>query len=397
MNKPTAMPMSKPTILIVDDSPLNVEILQEVLCDYNLMVAYNGDDAFRLALTASQLDLILLDVIMPGKDGYEVCRLLKENESTKEIPIIFITAQTDSDNVIKGFELGAVDYIAKPFNIPELMARVKTQLTIKRAHDHNEELLQHIESINKQLTDSISYAQKIQSASFPKTEYLDRIMPEYFVLLKPRDIVSGDFYWVTQMGHKLVVVAADCTGHGVPGAIMSMFGVAFLHQIVGMMGETSPALILDELRRVIIGSLQQSEQSEVKDGMDMSIVTIDADEKVLEYAGAFNPLFFIRDGQMMVIPSDSMPVSYGEIDRSFNNHQIAYLSGDCFYLFSDGFASQFGGESDKKLKQVGFRQLILENHALPMSKQKEVYGDFFEKWKGDRDQIDDVLLIGIRL
>ena len=391
------MSIPTPTILVVDDSHVNVEILQEVLCDYNLLVAYNGDEAFQLALSSPKLDLILLDVIMPGKDGYEVCRLLKDNESTKDIPIIFITAQTDPGNIIKGFEMGAVDYIAKPFNIPELMARVKTQLTIKMAHDHNEELVQRIENINKQLTDSISYAQKIQNASFPKAEYLDRIMPEYFVLLKPRDIVSGDFYWVSRMGRKLVVVAADCTGHGVPGAIMSMFGVAFLHQIVGVMGETTPAFILNEMRSVIIGSLQQSEESEVKDGMDMSIVTIDADEKVLEYAGAFNPLFFIRNGQITVVPSDSMPVSYGEIDRSFNNQKIAYQAGDCFYLFSDGFASQFGGENDKKLKQIGFRQLILDNHALPMCEQKDVYDAFFEKWKGDREQIDDVLLMGIRL
>ena len=391
------MSSNTPTILLVDDSRVNIDLLTKILTSYNLLTAYNGKDAIALAMASPKPDLILLDIIMPHTDGYEVCMTLKDEITTKDIPVIFITSQTNSDSIIKGFEVGAVDYITKPFKIFELLARVRTQLAIKMARDQNEELLKKIEDINKKLTDSIEYAQKIQNASLPKTDFLNNIIPDYFILLKPRDIVSGDFYWVQQTGTKLVVVAADCTGHGVPGAIMSMFGIAYLHQIVSVKGETSPAIILNQLRNVIIEALNQNEKSEVKDGMDMSVIAIDLSENTLEYAGAFNPIFIIRNNQMIIVPADNMPVSYGEIDRSFYNHVIPFLHGDCVYLFSDGFACQFGGNKNKKLKQGGFRQLLIDNHTLPMPQQKEVFNSFFEQWKGQNEQIDDVLLIGIQL
>jgi CheY-like chemotaxis protein len=386
-----------PTILLVDDFSVNLEVLKDILKRYHHLTAQNGEEAIALALAEPKPDLILLDVIMPGMDGYEVCAFLKSNSKTKDIPIIFLTGKNDAESVIKGFKIGAIDYITKPFNFMELKARVNTQLMIKLARDKNQMLLQKIEEINTKLTDSINYAKKIQNASMPKKEYLDALMPEYFVLLKPRDIVSGDFYWVGQVGKKLVVVAADCTGHGVPGAIMSMFGVAYLHEIVGVKGESSPAAILNELRRIIINSLQQDEDSEVKDGMDMSVITIDASNNSIEFSGAFNPLFLIRDHQLKVIPADRMPVSYGEIDRLFSNQIIPYQKGDCFYLFSDGFAAQFGGQHGKKLKQNGFQQMIIEYHLLPMKEQRKVFDDFFVQWKGANEQVDDVLLMGIRL
>ena len=176
------------------------------------------------------------------------------------------------------------------------------------------------------------YAIRSYYASLPSSDYLERVLPEHFVMLRPRDIVSGDFYWVGQVDAKVILVAADCTGHGVPGAIMSMFGIAFLHEIIGIGGLTRPAEILNELRRIVIESLKQDENSEVKDGMDISIATIDAPEGKIEYAGAFNSMFLIRNSELNVIPADHMPVSYGEIHRSFTNHEIVYQPGDCFYL-----------------------------------------------------------------
>lgn len=388
---------NKPVILLVDDSGVNIEILKDALNRYNHLCAGNGTDAINLAMSEPKPDLILLDVVMPGMDGYEVCKKLKEHIKTHDIPIIFITGQTDSNSILKGFEAGAIDYITKPFNIPELMARVKTQLSIKMARDQNLRLIQKIEAINSKLTASIEYALKIQTASLPKTAYLNQVLPEHFVLLKPRDIVSGDFYWVEKIGDKVVVVAADCTGHGVPGAFMSMFGVAHLHEIIGKKGISSPASIIGELRKFVIESLQQNQNSEVKDGMDISVVCIDGLNQELEYAGAFNPLFVIRNNELLIYQADHMPVSIGEYDRPYNNHTIRYFGGDCIYLFTDGYASQFGGPQNKKLKQSGFRNLLRQNHHLPMSKQKEVYHNFFETWKGSCEQIDDVLLIGIRL
>ncbi|MCU4174370.1 PP2C family protein-serine/threonine phosphatase [Carboxylicivirga sp. N1Y90] len=391
------MTNQKPSILLVDDSPVNIDILKDSLARYNLYAAGDGDTALEIAFSRNKPDLILLDIIMPGLNGYEVCKFLKTNELTKDIPVIFITGQNDPESIIKGFEAGAVDFITKPFNTLELKARVKTQIAIKMARDQNQRLIWKIGAMNKKLTDSINYAQKIQNASLPKEEYLKEVLPEHFILLKPRDVVSGDFYWVGEVGSKVIVVAADCTGHGVPGAIMSMFGVAYLHEIIGKNEETQPAKILNELRRIVIESLQQHEESEVKDGMDISIVSIDKKKNELQFAGAFNPIILVRNNMLNIYPADHMPVSYGEIDRSFRNHTIKYENGDCLYMYSDGYASQFGGPKDKKLMQKGFKQLILDNHSHPMQEQKTIFNNFFEDWKGFNDQIDDVLLIGIKL
>ncbi|WP_430815169.1 PP2C family protein-serine/threonine phosphatase [Carboxylicivirga sp. RSCT41] len=386
-----------PTILLVDDSAVNLEILQEALSRYNTVTASNGDEAMEIAFSRNKPDLILLDIVMPGMDGYQVCKILKSNDLSKDIPIIFITGQNDSESVLKGFEAGAIDYITKPFNIMELKARVKTQLSIKMARDQNQRLINKIKTVNKKLTDSIEYAQKIQTASLPSKELLDKLLPEYFVMLKPRDIVSGDFYWVEQAGDKLIIVAADCTGHGVPGAFMSMFGVAYLHEIVGKNKFTQPAEIINELRRIVIESLRQDEDSEVKDGMDISIISIDKAKKEIEFAGAFNDMLLVRNNEMKIYQADHMPVSIGETNNPYTNHVISYESNDCIYLYSDGFPSQFGGPNDKKLMQKGFRNLLLENHHYTMTEQGDIYNNFFDVWKGINDQIDDVLVMGLRL
>lgn len=385
------------TILIVDDSGVNIQLLRNVLRRYNILDANNGPEAIRLSLSQPKPDLILLDVMMPGMDGYEVCRQIRRNEKTSDIPIIFVTGQTDPESILNGFEAGPIDYISKPFNVVELKVRVKTQVSIKMARDQNRRLVRKIESINQKLTDSIRYAQKIQKASLPKPEYLANLLPEHFILLKPLDIVSGDFYWVGEVDEYTVIAVADCTGHGVPGAIMSMFGVAFLHEIVGVKREKTPAVIINELRRILIEFLQQSEDSEVKDGMDISIISINSRNRRLEYAGAFMSVYHVRNGILTELKGDHMPVSYGEIKRPFKNNMLHYECGDCFYLLTDGYASQFGGPHGKKLKKSGLRRLLTELSNLTMSEQRKGFESFFDNWKGAGEQIDDVLMMGLKV
>ncbi|TRX70917.1 response regulator [Carboxylicivirga sp. M1479] len=391
------MTQFNPNILLVDDSAVNLEILKEALSRYNTTTATNGDEAMEIAFSRNKPDLILLDVVMPGMNGYEVCSILKSNDLSKDIPIIFITGQNDAESILRGFEAGAIDYITKPFNIMELKARVKTQLSIKMARDQNQRLINKIRTVNKKLTDSIEYAKKIQNASLPSQDYLNKVLPEHFIMLRPRDIVSGDFYWVEQTGNELIIVAADCTGHGVPGAFMSMFGVAYLHEIVGKNGITQPAEIINELRRIVIESLKQDENSEVKDGMDISVIKIDKTAQTIDFAGAFNDMLLIRNKEMQIYQADHMPVSIGEVNKPYTNHTIPYKKDDCVYLYSDGYPSQFGGPNDKKLMQKGFRSLLLENHQHPMPQQGDIYNNFFDMWKGINDQIDDVLVMGLRL
>lgn len=384
-------------ILIVDDAPENIDILTSTLTEYKKSIAMNGEKALKIAMADNPPDLILLDIVMPEMDGYEVCSRLKADDRTRKIPVIFLTGETDSESVVKGFALGAVDYVTKPFNISELLARVSTQMSLKRSQDAIARYTKDIERKNKQITDSINYASRIQNAILPTEKYLSEILNDYFILFRPKDIVSGDFYWAKKIDHKVIIIAADCTGHGIPGAFMSMFGVAFLNEIIGREDITIPAMILGRLREMIIDSLSQASGSEVKDGMDMAVISIDYNHNIVEFAGAQNPMYLVRDKELIQINCDKIPVSIHIRMDDFTNHKLEIKNNDRIYIFSDGYPDQFGGPYYKKFMYNPFKQLILENAEKPMKEQKKILGQVFDDWKGKHDQIDDVVVIGIKI
>ena len=248
----------------------------------------------------------------------------------------------------------------------------------------------------KHITDSIHYAKRIQTALLPSLElFSDEI--DHFVLYKPRDIVSGDFYWVARIDGQQMVIAADCTGHGVPGAFMSMLGVSLLNEIILNRRITQPDLVLNILRDYIIQSLKQVVQtSGVKDGMDMCVCLIDFKNDKMQFAGANNPLWMFVDGELKEIKGDKMPVAIHDTMRPFTNHVVDLKKGDTFYIFSDGYADQFGGPQQKKLLNKNFKALLQNLQDLPMLKQGARIDEFFEDWRKELDQIDDVCVIGIR-
>ncbi len=249
----------------------------------------------------------------------------------------------------------------------------------------------------KEITDSILYAERIQRSLLPGREKMQQQMKDHFILFKPRDIVSGDFYWAAQVKDRLIVVAADCTGHGVPGAFMSMLGIAFLNEVVRENRVLKADLILNELRNHVIEALQQKgEPGEARDGMDMALCVIDKKRNVLHFAGANNPLYYIRNGELFEIKGDKMPVAIHVRMDPFTNHRVEIMPGDVFYIFSDGYADQFGGPRGKKFKYKALQELLLQIHHKPMAEQKSILDETFEKWKGDMDQIDDVVIVGFR-
>ncbi|MFC2151120.1 tetratricopeptide repeat protein [Bacteroidota bacterium] len=270
---------------------------------------------------------------------------------------------------------------------------------IKRQKDISELQTDQIIKQNKDITDSIEYAKHIQIALFPDKITLQKVLKKGFCLFKPKDIVSGDFYWVAQVGNKSIIVAADCTGHGVPGAFMSIIGINFLNEIVYDEDIIKPSEILNELRKKIIKTLVHANRiEESKDGMDMSLVVIDYETMTLEYAGAYNHLFCIRDHMLNVIKADRMPVGISEKSISpFTNHTIEIQKGDLFYLFTDGFADQFGGPQHKKFRIGNLRELLLDIHEKEMTEQKRVLFETFINWKNKQQQVDDVLVIGIKI
>ncbi|HIA35624.1 MAG TPA: hypothetical protein EYN89_02545, partial [Flavobacteriales bacterium] len=266
---------------------------------------------------------------------------------------------------------------------------------------------EEIEEKNKDITDSINYAQKIQEAILPSDEDIRAHLPESFVLFKPKDIVSGDFYWFSERDGKAILTAADCTGHGVPGAFMSMIGNSLLNEIVNEQGVTQPAQIIQLLKMAVIKSLKQTgEAGTQKDGMDIAMVAFDTEKMKLEFAGAYNPLFRIRNGELEETRADRMPIGIYSDDggKVFTNYPMDMEKGDMYFFFTDGFVDQFGGPKGKKFMNKRFKSLLMDIHLQPMEEQKTKLDEVIEDWKANIDgygnhyeQMDDILIIGVRV
>jgi two-component system, sensor histidine kinase LadS len=257
---------------------------------------------------------------------------------------------------------------------------------------------EHIEKQNKEIKYSFDYAKKIQNTVLPGNEVFENLFGEHFIFFKPRDIVSGDFYWISQSNHRIVLTAADCTGHGVPGSLMSMLGITMLHEIVNEKGVMNSDVILNQLRLSIARTLKQEGKiGEQKDGIDMALVIYDSQTRQLEFSGANNPIYIVRNGEMLEYKGNNMPVAYYENMSDFTRYTIDMKQGDRVYMFTDGFPDQFGGPQGKKFKYRPFKDLLLEVHDRPMEEQHRILSLIFEEWKGDLGQIDDVLVIGLRL
>jgi serine phosphatase RsbU (regulator of sigma subunit) len=271
---------------------------------------------------------------------------------------------------------------------------------IQQQKEHIEESRDEIARYAKDITDSIKYAQRIQSAIFPELDKTKSIFNDSFVFLRPKDLVSGDFFFAETVGDTSIFAAVDCTGHGVPGGFMSIVANNLLNQAVKQMGLTKPSEILNFLNLGITNTLHQTyEESSVKDGMDISICFLNMKEMTLQYAGAYNPMYLFRDGQLTIYGGDRFPVGMfvGEESKAFTNTEISVQKGDVVYIFSDGFADQFGGPKGKKLKLNGFRDILKELHDKPMNIQSELLALKLQDWMGKLEQVDDIVVMGVRI
>ena len=274
--------------------------------------------------------------------------------------------------------------------------------SIKQKKKSNELLASQNDLLERQkeaITDSIRYASLIQKSTLPTKEYSDYVLSEHFIYYKPRDIVSGDFYWIDYTEDRTIIAVADCTGHGVPGAIVSMLGISALNKITSRMKEPKADEILNELRNEIIHQLNPVGSANIRrDGMDIALVVIPAQTHEMEYAGAYNPLFIVRDGQLIEKKADKMPIGlYVNQNKSFTAHRFDYLPGDTLYLFSDGYVDQFGGTDGSKFKMKNFKDLLIKINSYPLEEQARILDQTHLEWKGTYDQVDDILVIGIKL
>jgi serine phosphatase RsbU (regulator of sigma subunit) len=257
----------------------------------------------------------------------------------------------------------------------------------------------------RSITESIQYARQIQTAILPPDEVIKYLLPKHFILYRPRDIVSGDFYWLTHKHGEIIIVVADCTGHGVPGAFMSMLGCALLKDVITSTEIPKANQILNDLREKVILSLRQTgREGEAKDGMDISLCIINTEKMSLQYAGANIPLYYVRQGRLKEIKADKMPIGISsKAGNLFTNHVIKIYKNDSIYLFTDGYVDQFGGESGKKFLSKQFKELILEIQNNIMIDQKEILNQKLNEWMGltgpyeRHEQVDDITIMGIKI
>jgi serine phosphatase RsbU (regulator of sigma subunit) len=253
---------------------------------------------------------------------------------------------------------------------------------------------------NKDITDSIRYAKRIQEAILPTDRHVRRLLPDCFIFSKPKDIVSGDFYWIDKKGSDVVFAAVDCTGHGVPGAFMSIVGHNILTQSLAESSVAVPGLILDKLNKGLSETLSQSyDEAKLRDGMDIALCTVNFKTMELQYAGAYNPLFIIRNREFIEVKADSIAIgSYTDAGSpKYTTHKILLQKGDIIYIFSDGYADQFGGPDGKKFKINQFKHMLLTMNGMPLEDQKEMLEKSIEEWRGMLQQVDDMLVIGVKI
>jgi ligand-binding sensor domain-containing protein/serine phosphatase RsbU (regulator of sigma subunit) len=297
----------------------------------------------------------------------------------------------------------AVGILFTYIKLRERKLRHEKKILEDKVNERTAEVLEknkELDEINKDITASIRYAKRIQDAILPPDDYVRKHLPETFILFKPKDIVSGDFYWMEEKQDTVIFAAVDCTGHGVPGAFMSIVGHNLLDRVVGEQNITQPARILDELNRSISDTLRQTdlEDNTVRDGMDIALCSFNKKTGVLEFAGAYNPLWLLRNGEIVEVKANKFPIGNsraGDTNR-FTNHQIPLQKGDTIYIFSDGYSDQFGGPNGKKFKASALKQLLLGATHLSMAEQKKLLNRTIEDWRGNHEQVDDILVIGVR-
>ena len=382
---------------------------------YKVFLASSGQEGMAI-MKNNDIQLVITDQRMPEMTG--TAFLEKIIPDYPDCIRIILTGFSDIDAVIQAINKGGVyRYITKPWDREEMKIMIDNGLETYNLKQQNKRLFEElkeanltlekkvidrtrkIDDQNREITNSIYYASKIQNALLPPKDELDRLLPSYFVLNKPRDIIGGDYYWLTHKENKLIAAVADCTGHGVPGSFMSILGITLLNEIVNKSVTLRADEVLNQLRVNIINSLHQSsKRNGTRDGMEIALCIFDFDNGMLQYAGAFRPLYLIRENQLHILDGDTMPIGiYDDEKTSFISKEIPFRKDDIVYLFTDGYVDQIGGINRKTFRTKYFRELLLEIHRSPMGDQKEILWNKFIEWKGEIEQIDDVLVLGMKL
>lgn len=380
-------------ILLVEDSESDAALLIRHLKKENINFTHtrvwNRTD-YTTSLKENTPDLIIADQALPQFSGMEAFRIIKSKDIN--IPFILVTGSVSEKLLTEFSKEGIDDYILKG-NLLRLATAIENALSKKRIA----QLHKQLEIAYLDIKNSINYAKIIQEAMLPEESDLNDTFPGSFIFFKPKDTLSGDFYWLKKYENIFSIAVADCTGHGVPGALLSMMGFNILYEIFSAKKTLQPSEVLGKLNHQVRKILKHGDTT-LNVGMDIALCAIDVKNKSMVYSGANRPLLIQREKELIEFKPDK--ISIGEMDNNqiqFTNHSISLKTGDRVFLFSDGYADQFSEKIDKKLTMKRLREILIQTSGLSFKKQKEFIMDFFESWKGNNEQVDDVLLMCIQI
>jgi len=396
------------SILLVDDLADNLFSLNAILKSegYRIDKANSGKLAIEMA-SKHAYDCIVLDVQMPEMDGFEVAKILGEDELTRNIPIIFLSALgSDKEKVIQGIESGAIDFMAKPVDPPLMKAKIKLCLNISAKNKARKKTLSAIKQEHQTLKEfttdvsaSMRYAQNIQQAILPKAEIIGTLFKENLLIYRPKESIGGDFYYIKEINNQYIFIVGDCTGHGVPGAMMSMISVNMIHNIIETKGILQPHLILKAMVKEFRTAFRNdTSNTALQDGLELAICNYNKKEKKLAYAGAGRPIFVGQENKIHKIKCTPSGVSGTVSDNfEFELNELNVTDNMQVYLYSDGIVDQFGGPSNKKFMSKRLEQLIQSCQHLTMKQQQQIIDDAILNWKGKEEQIDDITVFGVKI
>lgn len=341
------------------------------------------------------LPIVLLSVIMFKTTGLRITLfmitltlyLIQQYLFTMVSPIVPIPEETKGSFAVIFFVLGLLLTFVIGFYFMRINKEYEGIIVLQK---------ENLETKNKEITDSITYAKRIQTAILPPDTAIKKHLKDFFILYLPKDVVAGDFYWLEHVNDVVLFAAADCTGHGVPGAMVSVVCNNALNRSVREEGLTDPGKILDRTREIIVHEFGKSNE-DVKDGMDISLCALNTKTLELKWAGANNPLWLVRDGELLETKADKQPIGQYFNSNPFTTHIMKLQANDILYLSTDGYQDQFGGDKGKKFKASNLKQMLLSNHNKTLVEQKRIILDSFVKWKGKNEQVDDVCVIGVKI
>lgn len=394
-------------ILLLEDNESDAILLARALkkdgLDYDLRVV-EYRDVYVSLLNSYDPDVILSDHSLPGFTAIEALKIARQYKP--DLPFILVTGAVSEEFAVACMKAGVDDYILKSslVRLSSAITNVFSRTDVKREKEMVESLhaklkvaYNEIEESNRNIRDSINYAKLIQEAMLPEKKILDGYLQKSFIIYKPKDIVSGDFYWFTEVDNKLLLAIADCTGHGVPGALMSMIGYGLLNEIVNVYGVTQPSKILARLNFGVRRALKQNSfENKRCDGMDMAICMIDREQHTMEYAGANRHLVMFKNRELELIKGDKFGIGgiYSESLVEYSNHKIHFEKNDVFYLFTDGYADQFGGPRGRRMMTKNLFKILQRSLAFGLEEQEHVLLHWLQSWRKNLEQTDDVLLLG---